>query len=103
MNGPVIFSLAEKAFTHAVGRLAFNLADVDDLKAGNLYINVYSTDNPNGFARAQLRLPQSDCAVAAAPAPLAAASSASPAVAVRISPPRTGDAGLASVSSVSVH
>jgi hypothetical protein len=48
---------------------------------GRLYLNVHSTANPGGFARAQLILP-----AAAAP----------------ITPPSTGDAGLAGSSAASL-
>jgi hypothetical protein len=57
------------------GSITLSDADVADLEAGNFYLNVHSKENPGGFARGQLELPD-----AQKPA---------------ISPPDTGDGGLA--------
>jgi hypothetical protein len=76
--GPAVYTLATGPFDTVSGSIALTEADVADLRAGNLYVNIHSTANPAGFARGQLRLP-------AAPAAPSGA----------VSPPRTGDGGLA--------
>ena len=75
--GPAVYTLASAPFDSISGSITLTEADVADLKAGNLYVNIHSTANPAGFARGQLRLP-------AAPAAPSGA----------VSPPRTGDGGL---------
>jgi hypothetical protein len=79
VNGPVIHNLSLVGFTQISGVLHFAPADVADLRAGNYYFNVHSKDNPGGFARMQLVLPSVPAAAATSP----------------VTPPRTGDAGLA--------
>jgi hypothetical protein len=83
VNGPIIHNLSTVPFTTVDVRLSLSAADVADLRAGNLYFNVHSTNFPGGCARAQLVLPAS-----AAPA-------ATPSGGAAVTPPRTGDAGLA--------
>jgi hypothetical protein len=77
--GPAIYTLAAEPFTSISGSVTLTEADVSDLRAGNLYVNIHSTTNPAGFARGQLKLPS---APAAAPGPV-------------VRPPNTGDGGLA--------
>ena len=79
-NGPIVHNLSLVPFTQIAGSVILSDADVRDLEAGNLYVNVHSTTNPGGFARGQIILPR-----AAAPAP-------APTATVR--PPSTGDGGL---------
>ncbi len=57
--GPPIFTLASAPFAVVSGTVTLSDADVADLKAGNLYVNIHSVANPAGFARGQLRLPGS--------------------------------------------
>ena len=86
VNGPVVHTLSATGFTQIAGTVQLSAADVADLRAGNFYFNAHSKDNPGGFARFQLNLPASAAAPAAPSAPIA--------------PPRTGDAGLASSSTL---
>ncbi len=55
--GPPIFTLASAPFATTSGSVTLSEADLADLKAGNLYVNIHSVANPAGFARAQLALP----------------------------------------------
>lgn len=71
--GPAVYTLASAPFDSIAGSITLTEADVADLKAGNLYVNIHSTGNPGGFARGQLKLPSAGAAIA---------------------PPSTGDAGL---------
>lgn len=87
VNGPIIYPLSLVGFTQVSGSISLTDADVKDLMAGNLYLNVHSTEHPGGFARGQLILP---AGVAASPTVTPGA---------RVSPPNTGDAGLAASSS----
>jgi len=80
VNGPIVHNLSLVPFTQIAGFVTLSDADVRDLEAGNLYVNVHSTTNPGGFARGQIVLPR-PAAPAAAPAPT-------------VRPPSTGDAGL---------
>jgi hypothetical protein len=77
VNGPIVHALSLVGFTQVAGSINLSAADVEDLRAGRFYLNVHSTANPGGFARGQMILP----GTAAPTAP--------------ISPPATGDAGLA--------
>lgn len=79
-NGPIVHNLSLVPFTQIAGSVTLSDADVRDLEAGLLYVNVHSTTNPGGFARGQIILPKAP----AAPAP------SQPSV----RPPSTGDAGL---------
>jgi hypothetical protein len=56
ISGPVVYPLATSSFTTLQGQITLTAADVADLMAGNLYINVHSQTNPDGFARGQLLL-----------------------------------------------
>jgi hypothetical protein len=78
-NGPIIINLSLVPFTQISGTVQLTDDQVADLRAGNLYFNAHSKDNPGGFARFQLVLP-------AAPAPAATVPA--------ITAPSTGDAGL---------
>ena len=89
VNGPIIHNLSLVPFATVSGTLTLSDADIADLRAGNLYFNAHSRDNPGGFARFQLTLPAS-----AAPAPTAAPSTG-------VTPPSTGDGGLLSTNSTS--
>lgn len=81
-NGPIIINLSLVPFTQISGTVQLSDADIADLRAGNLYFNAHSKDNPGGFARFQLVLPS-------VPAP-----AATTAPSTGISAPSTGDAGL---------
>ena len=56
VNGPIIYPLSTTGFTQVAGKITLTDADVADLKAGNLYVNVHSLANPGGFARGQMYL-----------------------------------------------
>src|SRR3990170_5722908 len=71
--GPPVYTLATSGFDVISGSITLTEADVADLRAGSLYVNIHSKANPSGFARAQLILPK----------------------AAAIAAPSTGDAGLA--------
>jgi hypothetical protein len=110
--GPVAYTLADEGFTQITGSLDLSADDVDALMAGGLYLNVLSVDFPEGFARGQL-LPEatisneadesmtgsqsadeaSDDATADEADEAAAEEDVS--AAADVSPPNTGDAGLA--------
>lgn len=81
-NGPIVHNLSLVGFTQVSGTLQLSDADIADLRAGNLYFNVHSKDNPAGFSRFQLTLP-------AAAQPTATATPRT-----GVTPPNTGDAGL---------
>jgi hypothetical protein len=81
-NGPIVINLSLVPFTQISGTVTLTDDQLADLKAGNLYFNAHSKDNPGGFARFQLVLPAS-----AQPAPTSAPSTG-------ITAPSTGDAGL---------
>jgi hypothetical protein len=68
VNGPIIYTLSDKGFTQVSGQITLTDADVADLRAGNLYVNVHSTAFPNGFARGQLFLNPADNLTASAKA-----------------------------------
>jgi hypothetical protein len=55
-NGPVILPLDKKGDTYSVpaGR-KFTAAQIDDLKKGNLYVNVHTARNKGGEVRGQLQ------------------------------------------------
>ena len=92
VNGPIVYPLATEAFAQVSGTITLTDADIADLEAGRFYLNVHSVDNPGGFARGQMILP------GAAPAPAVTATATPGAV----TPPSTGDAGLAAPSSGSL-
>jgi hypothetical protein len=61
-NGPVIYPIqdptgATSGITYFAGSVKLTEADVNDLRGGNLYVNVHSKVYPGGFARAQMYLP----------------------------------------------
>lgn len=110
-EGPVAYTLADEGFTQITGSLELSDEDVDALMAGGLYLNVLSVDFPEGFARGQL-LPEATTSDEADesmtgsqtvdPADAdATADEADDEVAedvsgaAEVSPPNTGDAGLA--------
>lgn len=84
VNGPIVHTLSATGFTQVAGSITLSAEDEADLKAGRFYANVHSTDNPGGFARGQLILPS---AAAGSPTPTRTAGA--------VSPPSTGDGGLA--------
>jgi hypothetical protein len=54
-NGPVLIPLTKSGDTYSVPPgTKLSAAQVESLKAGNLYINVHTAANPNGEIRAQL-------------------------------------------------
>ncbi|MPZ50338.1 MAG: CHRD domain-containing protein [Dehalococcoidia bacterium] len=68
VNGPVIYPITAPdgtaaGITYFAGTQKLTEADVADLRAGNLYVNVHSVANPGGFARAQLFLPGSSAII----------------------------------------
>jgi hypothetical protein len=79
VNGPIVYPLSTVGFTQVAGSITLTPDDVADLMAGRFYLNVHSVANPGGFARGQIIVP--------------GASTAAP-----ISPPATGDAGLATAA-----
>ncbi len=72
-NGPVIIALSLEPFTSVHGSATLDDDQVEALMAGDYYINVHSSNNPGGFARCQLSVP----------------------VVAVVTPPSTGDGGLA--------
>jgi hypothetical protein len=60
VNGPVIHNLSTTGFTQVAGTIQLSEAEAADLRAGNLYVNAHSVDNPGGFARGQLYLNTAD-------------------------------------------
>lgn len=55
-NGPVVVALTKSGDTYSVPPgTKFSAAQLESLKAGNLYINVHTAANPNGEIRAQLK------------------------------------------------
>jgi len=55
-NGPVIIPLTKEGDTYKVPAGAkLNEAQMKSFKAGDLYVNVHSTANPNGEIRGQLK------------------------------------------------
>ena len=77
MNGPVVHALSLEGFTVVSGSITLSDEDVAELKAGDFYLNVHSVENPGGFARGQMELP------------------AAPEEPRVVTPPDTGDGGLA--------
>jgi len=86
VNGPVIHPISDKGFARVEGKVTLSEADVADLRAGNLYLNVHSRQHPGGFARAQLIMPGTQTAAPAA----AASAPAAPTPAL----PRAGEGSL---------
>jgi len=106
VNGPVVHPLSTVGFTQVAGSIRLSAADVTDLMAGNFYFNVHSKDNPGGFARFQLVPPARPAGGPGIPGPGALVRPAGPGgpggpmgpgpgPGPRVTPPSTGDAGLA--------
>lgn len=76
-NGPVVYPLSLVPFSQVAGSLTLTAEDVANLAAGDLYFNAHSLTDPGGFARAQIVFP----GLTAAAGP--------------VTPPSTGDGGLA--------
>ena len=81
VNGPAIYTLSDTGFVIVTGSITLTADDVADLEAGRFYFNVHSTAHPGGHARGQILLPKATGAV---------------------TPPSTGDAGLAGGSAASL-
>jgi hypothetical protein len=79
VSGPPVITLSMGGETSFSGSATLTADQVKDLTAGNYYFNVHSKEHPGGFARGRLELPK------------AATSADKPS----ISPPSTGDGGLA--------
>ena len=81
VNGPIVYPLSLVGFTQVAGSITLTADDVADLEAGRFYFNIHTTANPGGAARGQILLPKATGAV---------------------TPPSTGDAGLADGSAASL-
>ena len=85
VNGPAVYTLSATGFDIVTGSIDLTADDVADLEAGRFYFNfnfnVHSTAHPGGHARGQIILPKATGAV---------------------TPPSTGDAGLAGDSAASL-
>jgi hypothetical protein len=85
LNGPIVYTISDKGFaTLGPASLTLTPQDEADLKSGQWYVNVHSTEHPSGFARGQMIVPGTQGATQAAPPPTE-----------NVGPPRTGDGGLA--------
>ena len=84
-NGPVVYPLSTEPFAIASGSITLTAEDVADLSAGNFYLNVHSQANPGGFARAQIVFP--------------GLNDSNTGGGSTVTPPNTGDAGLADTES----
>jgi hypothetical protein len=85
LNGPIVYTLTDKGFaTLGPASLTLTPQDEADLKSGQWYVNVHSTEHPAGFARGQMIVPGS-LGASQTPAPPSA----------NVGPPRSGDGGLA--------
>jgi hypothetical protein len=56
-TGPHVFDLINAPFQTVTGTATLTEADVADLLAGRLYLNLHTVDHPKGAARAQLIVP----------------------------------------------
>ena len=56
-NGPVIHHLADGGFIVTSGHMTFTPSDLNDIAAGNWYVNLTTTENPDGELRGQVSLP----------------------------------------------
>jgi hypothetical protein len=79
VNGPIIHNLSTTGFTQVSGTLQLSEADVADLRAGNLYVNVHSVEHPGGFARGQMFLSSGEAVQASFRAAIEAYNRKSPA------------------------
>ena len=103
--GPVAYTLSEVGFLQVAGTVMLSDEDADLLMAGGLYLNVHSIDNPDGFARGQLAAPEAttsddaddeaDETDGTPEATPEAGATEEVEASTDISPPSTGDAGLA--------
>ncbi len=57
VNGPVIYPLTTGGGPTTSGKVILTDADIIDLTAGNLYVNIHTAAHPNGAARAQIVQP----------------------------------------------
>lgn len=109
-NGPIAYTLSSEGFTEIDGTVELSDADVEALMDGELYLNVHSVDNPDGFARGQLELPAEatdddegtpESSATPSATTTTPSGSATPQttptseVAGQVDPPSTGDGGLA--------
>lgn len=113
-NGPILYTLSDEGFTEIEGSVQLTDDDVQALMDGELYLNVHSIDNPDGFARGQLELPAEatgDGTPEASPSPGMTSTpssdstpEASPTSEVQgqVGPPSTGDGGLAAEAGTGV-
>jgi CHRD domain len=85
LNGPIVYTLTDKGFaTLGPASLTLTPQDEADLKSGQWYVNVHSTQHPSGFARSQMIVPGTQ-----------GATQAPPSQTENVGPPRSGDGGLA--------
>jgi CHRD domain len=85
LNGPIVYTLTDKGFaTLGPASLTLTQQDEADLKSGQWYVNVHSTQHPSGFARSQMIVPGTQ-----------GATQAPPPQTENVGPPRSGDGGLA--------
>jgi len=85
LNGPIVYTLTDRGFA-MLGPASLTLTPQDeaDLKSGQWYVNVHSTEHPSGFARSQMIVPGTQ-----------GATEAPPPQTENVGPPRSGDGGLA--------
>jgi hypothetical protein len=85
LNGPIVYTISDKGFaTLGPASLTLTRQDEADLKSGQWYVNLHSTEHPAGFARGQVIVPGS-LGATQTPAPPTE----------NVGPPRSGDGGLA--------
>jgi hypothetical protein len=111
-NGPVVKHLADGGYIVTSAHVTFTQAEIEEMAAGNWYISMKTTNYPDGELRGQI-LPPAGFLPAPPPPAVPVPSAAPPAVEVPqrpapqaprpqtpaggliISPPNTGDGGLA--------
>ena len=98
-NGPVVKHLADGGYIVTAAHVRFTKAELQEMNAGSWYISLKTTNHPDGELRGQIR-PPADF-LPSPPAPPAPVNEAPPPAQVPpaglvITPPNTGDAGLAS-------
>jgi hypothetical protein len=85
LNGPIVYTLTDRGFaTLGPASLTLTPQDEADLKSGQWYVNVHSTQDPSGFARSQMIVPGTQ-----------GATQAPPPQTENVGPPSSGDGGLA--------
>ena len=98
-NGPVVRHLADGGFIVTAGRLELTPAELEEFVAGEYYVSLKTKGHPEGELRGQVVVPDGFAKKPeAAPAPVPARSRVSedaPPTGISITPPNTGDAGLA--------